>query len=305
MFVSDFKRLFMKGLAALLPTVVTIALLLWAFNWVNGHIASPITDWIITFLPDPEGEVPTFFANTFSFDAEEDPLKYGEKLEQFDPETGAQLTREYLVIHHEACTSDVEEIAIPARKRRAEALWRIVFTKWRLNIIGFLLAIVVVYIVGYVLSGLLGRTVLRMVESMVLRIPFIRSLYPNVKQVTDFLFGDRQIEFGGVVAVEYPRRGVWSLGLLTGPAMKTIEKSASANDLVTVFIPSSPTPVTGYTITVPRADVIELALSIDEALRFTISGGVIKPPSEGGQPEMAMKDVFQGKKLPDRGRKNT
>ncbi|MCH8053202.1 MAG: DUF502 domain-containing protein, partial [Planctomycetes bacterium] len=125
----------------------------------------------------------------------------------------------------------------------------------------------------------------------------IRSLDPTVKQVTDFLFGDRQIEFGGVVAVEYPRRGVWSLGLLTGPAMKTIEKTASADDLVTVFIPSSPTPVTGYTITVPRADVIELALSIDEALRFTISGGVIKPPSEGGQPEMAMKDVFQGKKL--------
>ncbi len=87
MFVNDFKRLFMKGLAALLPTVVTIALLLWAFNWVNGHIASPITDWIITFLPDPEGEVPTFFANTFSFDAEQDPLTYGEKLEQFDPET--------------------------------------------------------------------------------------------------------------------------------------------------------------------------------------------------------------------------
>ncbi len=210
-----------------------------------------------------------------------------------------------MIIHHEACTSEVEEIAIPARKRRAEALWRIVFTKWRLNVIGFILAIVIVYIVGYVLSGLLGRTVLRMMESMVLRIPFIRSLYPNVKQVTDFLFGDRQIEFGGVVAVEYPRRGVWSLGLLTGPAMKTIEKSASADDLVTVFIPSSPTPVTGYTITVPRSDVIELVLSIDEALRFTISGGVIKPPSEGGQPEMAMKDVFGSKKLSEQGRQDT
>ncbi len=305
MFVNDFKRLFMKGLAALLPTVVTIALFLWAFNWVNGHIASPITGWIITLLPDPEGKIPTFFTKAFSFDAEQDPLIYGEKLEQFDPETGAQLTREYLIIHHQACKSKVEEIAIPARKRRAEALWRIVFNKWRLNVIGFLIAIVIVYVVGYFLSGLIGRTVLRMVESTVLRIPFIRSLYPNVKQVTDFLFGDRQIEFGGVVAVEYPRRGVWSLGLLTGPAMKTIEKSASADDLVTVFIPSSPTPVTGYTITVPRADVIELALSIDEALRFTISGGVIKPPSEGGQPEMAMKDVFGSKKLSEQGRQDT
>ena len=132
---------------------------------------------------------------------------------------------------------------------------------------------------------------------MVLRIPMIRSLYPNIKQVTDFLFGDRQIEFGGVVAVEYPRKGIWSLGLLTGPAMKTISEHAAAGEYVTVFIPSSPTPITGYTITVSRSSIIELTLSIDEALRFTISGGVIKPPSEGGQPEMAMRDVFAGAKF--------
>ncbi len=317
MFVNDFKRLFMKGLAALLPTVVTIALLLWAFNWVNGHIASPITDWIITFLPDPE-EVPGFFRGTWlKTDATRDSLQYGQQLDRLDPETGRPLTLEYEIVHHPMCylsDQDIEfviengirarrpaeeqdrltQLRKEARKRRAVAMWHIAFSKWRLNVIGFLIAIVIVYVVGYFLSGLLGRTVLRIVESTVLRIPFIRSLYPNIKQVTDFLFGDRQIEFGGVVAVEYPRRGVWSLGLLTGPAMKTIEKRASADDLVTVFIPSSPTPVTGYTITVPRSDVIELGLSIDEALRFTISGGVIKPPSEGGQPEMARKDVFKG-----------
>jgi len=297
MFWSNFKRLFMKGLAALLPTVVTIAMLLWAFNWVNGHIAAPITDYIITFLPDPEAEIPSFFSNTFKFDAESDPLKYGEKLDRLDPNSGAQLTREYLIIHHPACDSNDDRIAIPARKRRAEALWHIGFAKWRLNVVGFLIAIVIVYVMGYFLSGLIGRTILRMGEALILRIPFIRSLYPNVKQVTDFLFGDKQIEFGGVVAVEYPRKGIWSVGLLTGPAMKTIADHASEEDLVTIFIPSSLTPVTGYTITVPRADVIELALSIDEALRFTISGGVIKPPAEGGKPEMAMSDFFGDSKL--------
>ena len=75
--------------------------------------------------------------------------------------------------------------------------------------------------------------------------------------------------------------------------------------MITVFIPSPAKAGTGYTITVPRSDVIEVALSIDEALRFTISGGVIKPPSEGGQPEMAMKDVFQRKKLSDGGQEGT
>ncbi len=296
MFANDFKRLFMKGLAALLPTVVTIALLVWAFSWINNHIASPITDWIITFLPDPEEDVPTFFKNTFKFDADKDAMKYGQKIEEFDEITGQQLTREYKQIHHPACDNPDESIAVPARKRRAEAMWHIAFAKWRLNVVGFLIAVVIVYIVGYFLSGLLGRTVLRIVESMVLRIPLIRSVYPNIKQVTDFLFGDRQLEFGGVVAVEYPRRGIWSLGLLTGQGMTTIQRKLPAGETVTVFIPSSPTPVTGYTITVPRSDVIELALSIDEALRFTISGGLIKPPSEGGRPEMAMSEVFGSSK---------
>lgn len=296
MFLADFKRLFLKGLAALLPTLVTIALLLWAFNWVNEHIASPITGWIITLLPDPE-EVPGFFQKTFKTDADRDALKYGQKIEKFHPETGVQLTVEWQQIQHPATDHPDSQISGPARKRRAEALWHIAFAKWRLNVVGFMIAIAVVYIVGYFISGLLGRTIWRIVESMVLRIPLIRSLYPNVKQVTDFLFGNQHIDFGGVVAVEYPRRGIWSVGLLTGPAMKTIEESASGSDLVTIFIPSSPTPVTGYTITVPRADVIELALTFDEALRFTISGGVIKPPSEGGQPEMAMSEPPPDRKL--------
>ena len=296
MFLADFKRLFLKGLAALLPTLVTIALLLWAFNWVNEHIASPITGWIITFLPDPD-EVPGFFQRTFKTDADQDALKYGQRIEKFHPQTGEQLTVEWELIQHPASNDPDSRIAEPARKRRAEALWHIAFAKWRLNVVGFIIAIAIVYIVGYFISGLLGRTIWRIVESMVLRIPLIRSLYPNIQQVTDFLFGNQHIEFGGVVAVEYPRRGIWSVGLLTGPAMKTIEQSASGSDLVTVFIPSSPTPVTGYTITVPRADVIELALTFDEALRFTISGGVIKPPSEGGQPEMAMNETPPDRKL--------
>ena len=86
-------------------------------------------------------------------------------------------------------------------------------------------------------------------------------------------------EFSGVVAVPYPRKGIWSVGLLTGTPMKAIQESAG-EEMVTIFIPSSPTPVTGYTITVPRRDIIELALSVDEALRFIISAGVIKPDTE-------------------------
>jgi len=298
MFVRDFKRMFMRGLTALLPTVVTIALFLWAFNWVSQFIASPINNAIINVLPYPD-DVPGFFGY-FEVDWEKDSLEYGTKTDELDPDTGKQLTLEYKILDHKNLASIIreknsgnDEAIKKARRYWGNTLWHITFRKyWVLNTIGFAIAIILVYIVGYFLSGLLGKTTWRVVETSIQRIPLIRSVYPNIKQVTDFLFGDRLFEFTGVVAVEYPRKGVWSLGLLTGPGMKTIENETKEMDLVTIFIPSSPTPVTGYTITVPKSETIELALSIDEALRFTISGGVIKPPREGGQPEMAMKDVF-------------
>ena len=84
------------------------------------------------------------------------------------------------------------------------------------------------------------------------------------------------IGIAGVVAVQYPRAGIWSIGLRTGRPMPTVQR-AVGDRLVTVFIPSSPTPVTGYVIQVPVSDVIDLNMTIDEALRFTISGGVIQP----------------------------
>ena len=113
-------------------------------------------------------------------------------------------------------------------------------------------------------------------QGLLYRIPLIRAIYPHVKQVTDFLLSERQVEFSGVVAVEYPRKGTWSVALSTGRPINTVQNSVE-EELITVFIPSSPTPVTGYVIQVPRHETIELSLSIDEALRFTISGGVIKP----------------------------
>jgi uncharacterized membrane protein len=128
------------------------------------------------------------------------------------------------------------------------------------------------------LASLIGRTTWRIVERFLYRIPIVRAIYPNIKQVTDFLFTDRQLQFSGVVAVPYPRQGIWSLGLITGPPLETLQEQAGADrELVNIFIPSSPTPVTGYVITVYRDETIDLGLSMDEVLRYTISGGVIKP----------------------------
>ena len=107
-------------------------------------------------------------------------------------------------------------------------------------------------------------------------VPVISKVYPYIKQLVDFLITDSdKPKFSRVVAVEYPRKGVWSVGFMTGESLQTIE--AKLPDSVTIFIPSSPTPFTGYTITVAKSDTINLPITVEEAIRFAVSGGVLVP----------------------------
>jgi len=275
-FLDEFKRFFLRGLSALLPTLVTIAILIWAYELVDRHIGRYITEGLIrglsaTIGPPAPGTI----------DLEKDVLRYGTKTGEFD-ELGRELTREYKLIHHPAhCSKDGRPWSSPQRTR---ALWRIVFAKYHLGLVGFLLAVCAVFFMGFFLASFIGRSIWRLIESFLVRIPVVKAIYPHVKQVTDFLFRERRRDYTGVVAVQYPRKGVWSLGLLTGSPLRAIQ-SRTPQEMVTVFVPSSPTPVTGYVVTVPREDVIELAISMDDAVRFLVSGGVIRPPAELPAPD--------------------
>ena len=112
--------------------------------------------------------------------------------------------------------------------------------------------------------------------------PLVGRVYPAFKQITDFIFGDdseEKLSFNRVVAVEYPRKGLWSVGMVTGNTLRTIQ-DAAGRDCLTVFIPSSPTPFTGYVITAPVDDTVELPITVEDALKFAVSGGVVVPPAE-------------------------
>lgn len=277
--IEDFRRFFLRGLAALLPTLLTIALILWAYNLVDQRVGKYITEGLLrvcsSVFPRPaEGWV----------DPDSDSITYGTPIDQWNEE-GRRLTIEYVVIHHPALNSPDANVRQGAETRRNRALWRIAAERYRLHLLGFLIAIILVYFIGFFLASFVGRTTWRMAEGILSRIPLIRAVYPNIKQVTDFLLSEGRVEFGGVVAIEYPRKGVWSIGLTTGAPIAGIQRQVP-EDLVTIFIPSSPTPITGYVITVPRKEVVELNMTIDEGLRFAISAGVIKPgsPLPGTEP---------------------
>jgi uncharacterized membrane protein len=148
--------------------------------------------------------------------------------------------------------------------------------------VGFLIALAIVVLVGALLASVAGKALWRIVEGFIMNTPILRRVYPYVKQVTDFVFseeGDQRKMFSRVVAVEYPRKGVWSLGFVTGSGFRKIAEG-SHKEFLTVMIPTSPTPVTGYVVVVAKEETVTLDMTVEEAFRFLISGGVVAPESE-------------------------
>lgn len=149
------------------------------------------------------------------------------------------------------------------------------------SIVGFLIALAVVIIVGALLASMVGRAVWRVFEKSIMKTPLLKRVYPYVKQITDFVLTPEEQArlFSKVVAVEYPRKGVWSIGFVTGSGLKRMADDIE-KEILTILIPTSPTPVTGYIIMVPKEQTIALDVTIEEAFRFIISAGVIAPDGQ-------------------------
>jgi len=166
---------------------------------------------------------------------------------------------------------------------------------------GTILAVGLVFVLsviaGVIALSFIGRRVIRMGEHLLLKVPLVRVIYPYVKQVTDFLLTEKSLRFHTVVAVEYPRRGIYSMGFVTGQGLRTL-KDELGEEMIHLFIPSSPTPITGYVIFVKRSEAIELPITVDQALRFAISGGVIVPPHELVHPNVPTGQIPKSEPLP-------
>ncbi len=213
-----FKTYFWRGLAALLPTILTIWIFFWGYTFIQNNISIHIKNGLIKLM-----------------------------------------------------------IMAGAGKEELGKFW----IDSSLSLAGFLLALIAVCIIGIILASVVGKTLLKIIEKFIMNTPLLKQVYPYIKQITDFLLArnEQKKMFSSVVAVEYPRKGIWSVGMVTGNGLKKVVDNVE-KEFLTILMPTSPTPFTGFVIMAPKEDTIALDMSIEVAFRFIISGGVIMPLGE-------------------------
>jgi uncharacterized membrane protein len=218
-----FKSYFLRGLAVLLPTILTLWIFIGLYRFIQDNISIHINRGLVRLI-------------------------------MFIQSEGGISKEELMDIFVEGTAGST---------------------------VGFLLAVAAVFLVGALLASVVGRAVWRFIEDFIMNTPFLRRIYPYVKQVTDFVLTPEEQEkmFSRVVALEYPRKGIWSIGLVTGSGLRKVAENVE-KEFLTVLIPNSPTPVTGYVIMVPKEQTIALDMTIEEAFRFAISAGVVAPDSQ-------------------------
>jgi uncharacterized membrane protein len=141
------------------------------------------------------------------------------------------------------------------------------------------LFVLVLYTTGKLMAAGVGRLAWRMGEGMVHRMPVVRNVYSAAKQITDSIFSEQEVQFLRVVAVEYPRKGLWTIAFVTGEGFKDI-RDAAGEPILSLLVPTSPMPATGFTCTVLQRDTIDLDITVDQAIQFIVSCGVVIPPQQ-------------------------
>jgi uncharacterized membrane protein len=142
--------------------------------------------------------------------------------------------------------------------------------------LGAILTVAITLVTGMIATNFFGKQLILLWESLLNRVPFVKTIYSSVKQVSDTLFSDSGNAFRKAVLVQYPREGSYTIAFLTGIPGAAVS-SHFQGDYVSVFVPTTPNPTSGFFLMMPKADVIELEMSVDEALKYIISMGVVAP----------------------------
>jgi uncharacterized membrane protein len=276
--VGPFRRAVLRGLAVLLPPLLTIVIFVWVANTVADYLLVPLENfaksriaWAIKdvqeFSPAELAELPV--------SANGEVVYEGKTYRRvFDDEYIP--THVYLTVRTAKGVSAMGADPIEIYENYV----KIEYLQWYVVLPLFLsVFLLVLYLLGKFLAAGIGRFFWVSFERLIHRLPLIRNVYSSVKQVTDFMLSEGDMEYTRVVAVEYPRRGMWSLGFVTGESMLDI-RSAANEQVLSVLIPTSPAPFTGFTVTVKKSETVDLNITVDQAFQFIVSCGVVIPAQQ-------------------------
>ncbi len=143
--------------------------------------------------------------------------------------------------------------------------------------LGVLILIVILTLIGALTAGLLGRWLLHTGERILNRMPVVRSIYSAIKQIFETVMGQQSNAFREAVLVEYPRRGIWAIAFITGVTEGEVQ-NLTEEETVNIFLPTTPNPTSGFLLFVPKEEVVPLDMSVEEAIKMVISGGIVTPP---------------------------
>ena len=151
---------------------------------------------------------------------------------------------------------------------------------YRLNIrgVGVVVFLIFTVLVGWIAKGLIGRSLIAWGEQLVDRMPVVRSIYNGLKQIAETVFAQTETNFDKACLVEYPRRGIWAIAFISTTAKGEIQNSIPRDEqLVSVFLPTTPNPTSGFLLFVPQSDIIELKMSVEDCAKLVISAGLVYP----------------------------
>ncbi|MES2024661.1 MAG: DUF502 domain-containing protein [Pseudomonadota bacterium] len=167
-------------------------------------------------------------------------------------------------------TMDQSLLLLPARWR-PEALFGFAIPG-----LGTILTLLIIFLTGLATRNFIGNRVVALWESILRRIPVFNTIYSSVKQVSDTLFSSSGNAFRKALLIEYPRKGAWTIAFLTGVPGGDV-RNHLVGDYVSVYVPTTPNPTSGFFLMVPRAETVELDMNVDEALKYIVSMGVVTP----------------------------
>jgi len=268
-----FRSAVLRGLGVLAPPLFTVLIFVWLLSMTQRYMLRPVTAGAREALVWATADIRHDLDVT---DPKAQTALADGRVYQRLPDGSFVPLEVYDLVRRNVGQDTLPQTAGGVYRRYVELRWlRPVVT------VPFFLALLILalYLLGKSMAAGIGRLFWRSFEQIIHRLPLIRNVYSSVKQVSDFLFSEREVQYNRVVAVEYPRRGVWSLGFVTGESMRDIH-GVAGEPVLSVLMPTSPMPMTGFTITVRQSEAIELDISVEQAFQFIVSCGVVVPPQQ-------------------------